>query len=165
MCTEHHGPINNSIGKSYVGVQLVRLLLANAEQFASYMGEGDKFLPILCVCYTNHALDQFLEDLWDAGIKDIVRVGGRSKSELMQKLNVRDVAKLSQTKRQSGMLFGLYKKLEEIQLRLEECSAILTKAHLGWEDIQDLLELQVSVNIGSPVIPELLVGLRSLCRV
>lgn len=33
--------------------------------------------PILCVCYTNHALDQFLEALMDAGIKDVVRAGGR----------------------------------------------------------------------------------------
>lgn len=33
--------------------------------------------PILCVCLTNHALDSFLEELLDAGIKDIVRAGSR----------------------------------------------------------------------------------------
>lgn len=33
--------------------------------------------PILCVCFTNHALDQFLEGLLDAGIEGVVRVGGR----------------------------------------------------------------------------------------
>ncbi len=37
---------------------------------------------ILCVCYTNHALDQFLEALLAKGIKDIVRIGGRSNSQV-----------------------------------------------------------------------------------
>jgi hypothetical protein len=49
-------------------------------------------LPILCVCLTNHALDQFLEALLDAGITGIVRVGGGSKSERMQDLNLRNGA-------------------------------------------------------------------------
>jgi len=31
--------------------------------------------------FTNHALDQFLEHLLHIGIKNIVRLGGRSKSE------------------------------------------------------------------------------------
>ncbi len=45
-------------------------------------------VKILCVCYTNHALDQFLENLLDEGIEGIVRIGGRSKSEKISKLNI-----------------------------------------------------------------------------
>ena len=30
---------------------------------------------LLCVCYTNHALDQFLEALLSKGITSIVRIG------------------------------------------------------------------------------------------
>ncbi|KAF8420240.1 hypothetical protein EV426DRAFT_566793 [Tirmania nivea] len=63
-------------GKSYLGVQLVKVLLANRET----TGIG----PIICVCYTNHALDQFLEHLIDDGIEKIVRVGSRSKSDRVQ---------------------------------------------------------------------------------
>ena len=37
---------------------------------------------ILVVCYTNHALDSFLESLIAKGITSIVRVGGRSKNEV-----------------------------------------------------------------------------------
>ena len=38
--------------------------------------------PILLICYTNHALDQFLEDLLDLpDFGSILRFGGRSKSE------------------------------------------------------------------------------------
>lgn len=47
-------------------------------------------LPILCVCYTNHALDQFLENLLDIGISRIIRIGGGCKSERLKELNTRD---------------------------------------------------------------------------
>lgn len=40
-------------GKTYVGVQLCDILLRHSAA------------KILCVCYTNHALDQFLEALLD----------------------------------------------------------------------------------------------------
>ena len=40
--------------------------------------------PIHVVCYTNHALDQFLEGIHKFHPKGIVRVGGRSKSEVMK---------------------------------------------------------------------------------
>jgi superfamily II DNA or RNA helicase len=66
-------------GKTYVGVQLCDILLRNTSE------------TILCVCYTNHALDQFLEALLDKGVKDIVRIGGRSKSERLLNYNVREL--------------------------------------------------------------------------
>ena len=40
--------------------------------------------PILVVCLTNHALDQFLEGIHKFHPKGIVRIGGRSKSEVMR---------------------------------------------------------------------------------
>lgn len=58
-------------GKTYIGLQAAKLMLANNAP-----------VPILCVCYTNHALDQFLEGIFPFE-EDIVRLGGRSKSELM----------------------------------------------------------------------------------
>ncbi|RHY12928.1 hypothetical protein DYB36_003712 [Aphanomyces astaci] len=61
-------------GKSYVGTRIVDGILAQT---------GVTVGPILVVCYTNHALDQFLEGLLDDHIArplDIVRVGSRSKS-------------------------------------------------------------------------------------
>ncbi|KAG8749048.1 hypothetical protein FRC14_001737 [Serendipita sp. 396] len=55
-------------GKSFIGALLAKSLQSFAEQ------------KILVVCYTNHALDQFLEDLMDIGIpeSDMVRLGGKS---------------------------------------------------------------------------------------
>ena len=46
-----------------MGALIARTILANTTA------------KILCVCYTNHALDQFLEDLLDKGIDSIVRIG------------------------------------------------------------------------------------------
>lgn len=70
-------------GKSYTGEKLIKVLLANKK--AAKLG------PILCVCYTNHALDQLLEHLLDADVKQIVRIGSRSKSERLEKVNLRVV--------------------------------------------------------------------------
>lgn len=44
--------------------------------------------PILVICYTNHALDQFLEGIMTFE-ENIVRIGGRSKSEKMKEKNIR----------------------------------------------------------------------------
>jgi hypothetical protein len=68
-------------GKTLVGIVLTQILLASTND------------TILCVCYTNHALDDFLEGLLDVGIHDIVRLGGRSKNERLAEFNLRELAK------------------------------------------------------------------------
>ncbi|KAF2219822.1 hypothetical protein BDZ85DRAFT_224682 [Elsinoe ampelina] len=72
-------------GKSFVGVHLARVLVAAKKK----AGLG----PVICVCYTNHALDQLLEHLLDNGITQVIRMGSASKSERVSKLNIRDLAK------------------------------------------------------------------------
>lgn len=72
-------------GKSFTGEKLVKVLLANKNKA--------KLGPILCVCYTNHALDQLLEHFLDDGVKQIIRIGSRSKSERLETVNLRVVAK------------------------------------------------------------------------
>ncbi|CAM9981979.1 unnamed protein product, partial [Ectocarpus sp. 13 AM-2016] len=52
-------------GKTFVGAKVVRLLLTNRRMLSHWRG------PIMCVCLTNHALDQFLCDLLDAGVDGI----------------------------------------------------------------------------------------------
>ena len=75
-------------GKSYTGVALIKVLLANKEATRGRLG------PILCVTYTNHALDQLLEALLDNNVtSQIVRIGSQSKSERLEKFNLQSVAK------------------------------------------------------------------------
>ena len=63
--------------------QITKVLLQNASVW-----RVKKDGPILVVCYTNHALDQFLEEIHEFHPQGIVRVGGRSQSEVMQKCSL-----------------------------------------------------------------------------
>ncbi len=63
-------------GKSFIGALLAKFICDFSDQ------------TILVVCYTNHALDQFLEDLLDVGIPEdaMVRLGGKSTSRTLPML-------------------------------------------------------------------------------
>ena len=45
--------------------------------------------PILVVCYTNHALDQFLEGIAQFHREGLVRVGGRSSVKSLENYNLK----------------------------------------------------------------------------
>ncbi|KAI9656429.1 MAG: hypothetical protein M1829_000420 [Trizodia sp. TS-e1964] len=94
-------------GKSYLGVKLIKILLDIKER--ADLG------PIIIVCYTNHALDQFLEHLVISGITKIVRVGGQSRSQLLENHNLRDIAKSEgKSKHEGYQVATAYKALDEL---------------------------------------------------
>ena len=69
-------------GKSYVGIKIVASLLQSSPRMKS---------PILCICHTNHALDQFLLALLSSGCivaEDMVRLGSQTKNETLKGLEV-----------------------------------------------------------------------------
>lgn len=74
-------------GKTYVGLKIVQALLTNEPVWQISV---QKF-PILVVCYTNHALDQFLEGIYKCQKTSIVRVGGRSNSEILKQFTLREL--------------------------------------------------------------------------
>lgn len=74
-------------GKTYVGLKIVQALLTNE---CVWQISAQKF-PILVVCYTNHALDQFLEGIYKCQKTSIVRVGGRSNSEILKQFTLREL--------------------------------------------------------------------------
>jgi hypothetical protein len=65
-------------GKTRVGVMIAKILL-----------DHNPGLKILCVCYKNHALDQFMEKLEDEGVTNMVRIGSRCTNEAVQKYGLR----------------------------------------------------------------------------
>ena len=73
-------------GKTFIGIKLVQLLL-------SMNCIPDR--PILVLTYKNHALDEFLKGLLQAGINEIIRVGGRSQDPALQDRNLNEVEKSS----------------------------------------------------------------------
>ena len=96
-------------GKTHVGTLLARILLQRSER-------------LLIVCQTNHALDQFLAHLLDAGIDNLVRIGGRSKHERLEPYvlhkRAKEKAKFSPTERR------LY---SELKAQLEGDGPVLNK--------------------------------------
>ncbi|KAL6921145.1 hypothetical protein FSST1_005171 [Fusarium sambucinum] len=118
-------------GKSYTGEKIIKVLL-NSRKRA-------KLGPILCVCYTNHALDQLLEHLLDDGIKSIIRMGSRSKSERLENLNLRAVAKETfLTKSEKG---GLWEADQQIRQHVDEGQELLRElaSCQSWTSIKAFL--------------------------
>ncbi|NXP31996.1 ZNFX1 protein, partial [Leiothrix lutea] len=76
-------------GKTYVGLKIVQALLTNDHVWQTTHQKR----PILIVCYTNHALDQFLEGILSFKKNGIVRVGGRSSSVALQRFNLKELRK------------------------------------------------------------------------
>lgn len=106
-------------GKSYTGEKIIKVLLANKAKA--------KLGPIVCVCYTNHALDQLLEHLLDDGIERIIRMGSRSKSERLEGLNLRVVAQgMNLTKAEKKQMYDLKQKLIEVETRTTRLLARLS---------------------------------------
>lgn len=92
--------------------------------------------PLLCICYTNHALDQFLEGIlkiMDTHGMDpkIVRVGGRSKSEVLSEFNLREIAR--RTNRQANGL--TWRELKDIEGKMKQHQASISN------DMQIIAEL------------------------
>lgn len=65
-------------GKTFIGLEILTALVRNTDE------------QILVICYTNHALDQFLTGVL-AITEDIVRMGNQSKNELLDKYNAKQL--------------------------------------------------------------------------
>ncbi|KAJ5144090.1 uncharacterized protein N7515_002877 [Penicillium bovifimosum] len=89
-------------GKSYLGVKIVQALLE--------IKTKAKLNPIIVICYTNHALDQFLKHLLEVGIQRIIRMGGRSQAPELEGKNLRivsqDIGKTRLESKSLGMSYG-----------------------------------------------------------
>ncbi|KAI1205905.1 uncharacterized protein F4807DRAFT_246245 [Annulohypoxylon truncatum] len=113
-------------GKSYTGEKIIKVLLANKSQAS--LG------PILCVCYTNHALDQLLVHLKREKVK-IIRIGSRSKADELEDVNLRVVAQAAErTKPEKGSLWELRKERDDdalsISKSIQELAACQTPAKI-----------------------------------
>lgn len=71
-------------GKTYLGTALAKAILSDKEN-ARY--------PILAICTTNHALDNFLDDLRKSDITEMVRIGAGSKEEWVRQYTLTNVRK------------------------------------------------------------------------
>lgn len=74
-------------GKTHLGLIIVETILRFRKRLSSGTSVSG---PILVLCYTNHALDQFLEGILHF-TTSIVRVGGQSKSAMLKGYNLKEL--------------------------------------------------------------------------
>ena len=80
-------------GKTYIGMKIVQALLTNRN-----LWDPARNSPLLVVCYTNHALDQFLEGIIDLNYSEsddshkfsVVRIGGRCQNEKVSQFSIKN---------------------------------------------------------------------------
>ncbi|KAH8600108.1 hypothetical protein B0O99DRAFT_503550 [Bisporella sp. PMI_857] len=122
-------------GKSYLGVQLMRVLLACKKKV--HLG------PVVVVCYTNHALDQFLEHLIEIGVEKIIRIGGQSKSKILEGKNLRVVSQgEAKTNSERYLVARTYEELGRIEQSITEALGSLHATHKGtdWNNLKHHLQ-------------------------
>lgn len=122
-------------GKTYLGVKVAKALIENLKCSGSLL---------LLVCYTNHALDQFLEAILPI-TDSVVRIGGRSRNEALEKYNLNEIRKKKTTHSSSRRLFF------EQRQNLRETVQRLRKAQ---ECIESLNSSVLSHNCIKSFVPE-----------
>ena len=127
------------IGKTYLGLKIVRALLDNRRVW-----DSEEKSSMLMVCYTNHALDQFLEGVLKFHQTGIIRVGGRSSSEHLRPYNLNEYTTYSENQRRvKDEMAKCQEAIQKASDRLaRSMSCILTLKDLngfaGWIHIQQL---------------------------
>ncbi|KJZ69945.1 hypothetical protein HIM_10668 [Hirsutella minnesotensis 3608] len=118
-------------GKSYTGEKIIKLLLSNKQR--AELG------PVLCVCYTNHALDQLLEHLLDDGINQIIRIGSGSNSERLQDLNLKAISrKNDRTKSERSNIYRVEVDREAVVTQISELLQELSVSS-SWRSVKKYL--------------------------
>ncbi|ETS75417.1 hypothetical protein PFICI_12361 [Pestalotiopsis fici W106-1] len=121
-------------GKSFTGEAIIKILLANK----SKAGLG----PIICICQTNHALDQLLEHLYHRrGIRRIVRLGAFSKSAIVGEMTLSKIMETTQPLKNELVANGKRSKARrkvagQVIRALEDFSAA---DHGGREGLKDVI--------------------------
>ena len=127
---------SSDIGKSYTGVAIIKTLLKNRKTA--------NLDSIVCICYTNHALDQLLKHLVKNEVEQLIHLDSRSKFELLQDLNLRHVSQqVEQTKIEDYKKWQLHTKLNSELAHIEEILQELKNSTL-WRNIKAYLKRQDS---------------------
>lgn len=84
-------------GKTFIGLKIMKTIINNLYAKCEYLNaitqRAHLTKPILVVCYTNHALDQFMEGILEF-TQEVVRIGGQSKSEIIENYSLRNLTRM-----------------------------------------------------------------------
>jgi hypothetical protein len=122
-------------GKTYIGVKIAETILRNLKSSGA--------CTMLIICYTNHALDQFLEHILKV-TKSIVRIGSQSKNPAMEEISLNNLRKQKTVRKSAannlfyaerhnlGMIMA---ELRTAQMNIES----LNSGILSYESIRDYI--------------------------
>ncbi|XP_074037100.1 NFX1-type zinc finger-containing protein 1-like [Leptinotarsa decemlineata] len=134
-------------GKTFLGLQIVQQLLLNSFDWK-------RLGPILIVCFTNHALDQFLEGVSNF-TDEIVRLGSQSQSRTMSQYSIYEMRKrMSQQndsedeysfydgailfeekkgeKKKNSLMKHLHWSLSSFEKSINNCKAMISSCRMKW---------------------------------
>ncbi|GIY05609.1 NFX1-type zinc finger-containing protein 1 [Caerostris extrusa] len=95
-------------GKTYIGLRIAQLLLHNVHKWRSRTNPS----PILVLCYTNHALDQFLEGIINF-TDQIVRIGSRGTNEAVSHFQINNLKRSNIIR--TEMSYRIGDKMQELR--------------------------------------------------
>lgn len=136
---------NAGTGKSFIGALLAKALHDFSDQ------------TILVVCYTNHALDQFLEDLLKIGIPEssIARLGGRANSTVSQlSLKKQTKEKYIRSNAEWAIIDNLKTRAEFLRTELETKFKGFLASGISLEDMLTYVEFEDSDSFDAFQVPE-----------
>ena len=105
-------------GKTFIGLKAIQMLLNNIKCWNGLNESGGN---ILVVCYTNHALDQFLEGILDLLQRGkvskqckhpIIRIGSRSKSDRLVPHTINNLRRTSKRNKEGRNINKFCEELE-----------------------------------------------------
>eukprot|EP00960_Hanusia_phi_P066370 766386-Hanusia_phi.AAC.3 len=127
-------------GKTFLGVSIVKMLIENKR-----VGPRS---PLLCVCYTNHALDQFLEHVLGVYPQlNLVRLGTRTRSERLSKYLMKNLMPaISNDRRISDSMRNAFGRLtalaREYEAEIDAHERMRKERHFSWKNIKEFLEIR-----------------------
>jgi len=124
--------LGTGTGKSFIGALLAKFI---------YMFSD---LKILVVCYTNHALDQFLEDLLDIGIppKSMVRIGGKSTARTEPMLIQKQKTNFRFSRGDHATIDGLKAKIKTQTTGLTDAFKQYLQSSVGDAELMSYLQIE-----------------------
>lgn len=115
-------------GKTFIGLMIVETIIKNMYSKFSEFSTLKK--PITVVCYTNHALDQFMEGIIQF-TTNVARIGGQTKSQAMKNYTLKNLTK--QKWKSNAVFHSVQYKSKEISnianeiKYLKECKELINE--------------------------------------
>ncbi|GAA5970767.1 hypothetical protein JCM8115_003167 [Rhodotorula mucilaginosa] len=120
-------------GKSFLGVELVRVLRA------ADVGK------ILILAFTNHALDDMLKHVYEQVTKEIVRCGSRSEDETLQAVSLFNLLQVGEPRARGARSYEIGQKIKQrkdIEEDIKRLCAVAQRptSQITWQHISDHLD-------------------------